>query len=482
MHTAQPSKNHIKHLIQTGHIRDAESLCLEAREAAPKDFDYRYFLGVIFLLQGKNEQAKESLEHAVTLNSAHSASRSDLGEAYMRLELWDKAEEAIEKAIGLDAGNAAAYLNLSRVYFKRRDYDKAEICLRKSAQLQPSSPLVFDNLGVCYREKGQLELALEAHMKAFELNAKLPSVYVNLAKIYLLLHEAGSCVNVIMAGVKSGCLDAFSALELYVHGLIVMWLQARVDSTLNILEACKQLRMKEGSYYNLPNLRAYVQYVEKLVSFRADNPARYADSSESSYPSIYFIGESHSLTPANLLLTYSGARHRVISTTIIGCKAFHLASQKSNKYKSSLARKLAQLPASSVVMIGVGEIDCRVDGGLLALHLSGKEDYPSSIGRIVAHYVEYVAGIAKSYQHQILFYGVPAPSEEALQGVDETKRAQLIDIVRVFNETLRKCSAAHQCGLIDVYPVTNNQDGASDGSMNIDRAHLYPSVFEALFG
>ena len=100
MHTAQPSKNHIKHLIQTGHIRDAESLCLEAREAAPKDFDYRYFrgFGVIFVAR-QNEQAKESLEHAVTLNWRTWLRCSDLGEAYMRLELWDKAEAAIERQL-----------------------------------------------------------------------------------------------------------------------------------------------------------------------------------------------------------------------------------------------------------------------------------------------------------------------------------------------------------------------------------------------
>ena len=66
---------------------------------------------------------------AIETNSQNPIYIYNLGNAYLKIEDYDKAQDYFEKTLKLDPNHIGALNNLGIIYTTRNDYKKAEFCL-----------------------------------------------------------------------------------------------------------------------------------------------------------------------------------------------------------------------------------------------------------------------------------------------------------------------------------------------------------------
>ncbi|MEM7354040.1 MAG: tetratricopeptide repeat protein, partial [Acidobacteriota bacterium] len=112
--------------FQAQEIEAAETLLLAARKTRPEDAEASYYLGRVFLAQGRAKEAVESFEQAMALDPKASAYPFWLAEAivvrieevsfFSKLGLARRMRAAYEKAVELDPENLEARISVARYH------------------------------------------------------------------------------------------------------------------------------------------------------------------------------------------------------------------------------------------------------------------------------------------------------------------------------------------------------------------------------
>ncbi|MDO8813335.1 MAG: hypothetical protein Q7J38_15075, partial [Gallionella sp.] len=196
---------------------------------------------------------------------------------------------------------------------------------------------------------------------------------------------------------------------------------------------------------------------------------------------LHVIGESHSLSAHGVVVRYNGQEMRCSAEWISGCKQWHLGNAKPNKYKHKFEAVMARLPRESVILLSIGEIDCRHDEGIT----KACEKHPDKTLAEIVHstagaYIDYVAAIGGRYGHRIIVGGVSA-THVSLDALTAAEAGQLVHLIRIFNATLKSLALAAGMDFFDVYALTDRGDGIASGEWHIDDVHLLPSAVAEVF-
>ncbi len=144
---------------------EAASRCFEnAIELTPDVFEWRYFLGALFPVEGKLEEAEALLISALELRPDYVPAWIRLGRAQLDLGRVEDAAESFSEAAELVPESAAAHKGLGRVAFERGRFEEAIRYFEHALELQPEATQIHYQLGLAYRELGDRERALE-HLK-----------------------------------------------------------------------------------------------------------------------------------------------------------------------------------------------------------------------------------------------------------------------------------------------------------------------------
>ena len=189
---------------------------------------------------------------------------------------------------------------------------------------------------------------------------------------------------------------------------------------------------------------------------------------------IYVIGESHSLASHHLCIQNSGANFFCSAKLIKGCKQWHLGNAFRNQYKHQFETYFFSLPKHSYVLLAIGEIDCRLDTGIIP----HKRKFPEKqikeiISNTIENYLNYIVNNNSDYQHIITIQGVPCPNLDVRNHSEKDIR-QLGEVIKIFNYELKMQSKEKGFGFLDTHQLTNKGDGLSNGSWHIDDYHLSP--------
>lgn len=98
-------------LVQTGHLVEAEAICRHMLAVQPRYFHALHLLGIIELRRGRNAQAAEWLDRAVTADSGHPQAFSNLAVALLALKRPEEAFAHCRRAIALKPDFAEALAN-----------------------------------------------------------------------------------------------------------------------------------------------------------------------------------------------------------------------------------------------------------------------------------------------------------------------------------------------------------------------------------
>jgi hypothetical protein len=159
---------------------------------------------------------------------------------------------------------------------------------------------------------------------------------------------------------------------------------------------------------------------------------------------------------------------------IKGCMQWHLGNSFINQYKKQFESILQSIPKSSDVLLAIGEIDCRLDSGIIKhKNKFPKKDINKLILTTTKNYLAYISQKNFSYQHNIFIQGVPCPNIDR-EYWEEKDIKLLTKVIKNFNRQLKNESEEKGFEFLDLHKFTDRGDGFSNNVWHLDGNHLSP--------
>jgi tetratricopeptide (TPR) repeat protein len=489
-----------------GRLDDAVAHFAKATDLDPYAAEGHMNLGNARKQQGRLDEAIAGYQRALDLKPDYAEAHLNLGVALMEQGKSEEAAGEFRRALSLNANFPEALMNLGIVLQNRGELGEAVAQYRQALALRPHYAVAHFNLGNALLEQGNLDQALACYQHALALTARtaipisaLPPIdsirqavnraralypaeepcFMNLVRVNCWRSADRGWRALCEAALEQAGLSPASRLELLVRTAVSQWLDDDRTALADTLRAAGEASTAIGLSRSreVKNSRAYANFLTNLLrqGDGAGAPAR-----DPAAPELAVIGDSHCLSFHGCAVTLDGAAYRTGARLVMGCKAWHLANPQPNLYKWRFGAIVDTIPEGSAIVCCFGEIDCRLDEGILPHYRRIGGDLEHLISDQVGRYVAHVAAAAAPRRLAPIFVGVPAPHLDALSGqqlgASDADKALLIDIVKVFNMCLRRAAAKHGCRMIDVFAISAGPDGKASGEQHIDDFHLKPGA------
>lgn len=151
-------------LLAAEAFADAEPYLASARQLAPDDVRWTYYLAHVYRARGESMRAAALFEAVLRSRPQDVAALNWLGNAYLDQGRPDAAEPLFARARTQMPRSAAPHLGLGRVALARRDHARAIEHLEQALSLEPAATAAHYPLAMAYRAIGNAEQA-EAHLR-----------------------------------------------------------------------------------------------------------------------------------------------------------------------------------------------------------------------------------------------------------------------------------------------------------------------------
>ena len=455
-------------LQQLSILEEAEASYIQAIALKPDHAKAYCNLGSTLQEMGRLDDAAASYTQAIELKPGYAEAHNNLGGTLKELGKLDEALASLRQAIVLKPGYAKAHNNLGGTLQELGKFGEAEASLRQAIALKPDYAEAHSNLGVTLKELGRLEEAEASLRQAIAFKPDFVEAILNfsITQSYMnnLEAEIISLQNVLR--IDS---DGYN-LRAGVNLAICNFLEGDfTESKKHLLAATK---IQEKTLPIFKNEKIYHEYLSRILKWRENEYLGVQKGKNDK--NLYVLGESHSLTSHQLCIQNSGINFFCSARLIKGCKQWHLGNAFRNQYKHQFEAIFFALPKHSNVLVAIGEIDCRLDTGIIA----HKRKFPEKqineiISNTVENYLNYIVSNNSDYQHNVIIQGVPCPNTDVRNHSEKDIR-QLVDVIKIFNYELKMQSKERGFRFLDTHQITNNGDGMSNGSWHIDYYHLSP--------
>nr|MBI3614206.1 tetratricopeptide repeat protein [Nitrospirota bacterium] len=458
---------------QAGRLQEAEAGYRHILQSQPHHSDALHLLGVIAHQQGRDDVAIEHISKAIALNPAVAEYHNNLGNALQTVGKPDEALPHFRQALALKPEYAEAHGNLANLLMRQGKLDEAILCFRQALRFKPDVPVVHHNLGNALKSRGQAEEALDHYLQAI---TSQPGYSEAINDYVWALFDTRNYQRLTMAidVLKNDRLvDPNQLKGLYILKAILCYLQCDFNGCYGNLALGEVEINSPAQFPNCKELAVFRLYLARLLDFFDSHREMYETKSDVC-GDCWIIGDSHSLAPAWTNVMINGRIRRVVPYFITGCKAWHLAMPRDNSFKQMLQAAYAQVPESASMIFAVGEIDCRLNEGILPFCKRHPDQRLSDIIRnTVDGYVAHIAGLMPPERKRFFIQGVPAPRMDVVRHGGQDGEL-LVRIVKEFNEALATAASRYRCTFIDVYRMTARLDGIAEGADHIDHYHLKP--------
>ena len=224
-----------------GELSSAEAGYKEASELMPTSAALPYHLALLYLKMGRNGQAQECYQQALTLDPSYRTAYNSAGFHHYSHRRFMEAEREHQRTLALDPQDAYAHFGLGCLAAKRKLWREAEIRLRKSLSLNEHLVDAYGVLGEVLTKAGRhpeaiaayeryLRLALAGHRplkgpivtdnEGRLLDPDHCRVHACLARLYALQGEEVRAINgyrLIIAGGNDGALPHGRLAHLYLR-------------------------------------------------------------------------------------------------------------------------------------------------------------------------------------------------------------------------------------------------------------------------
>jgi tetratricopeptide (TPR) repeat protein len=493
-------------LKELGRLDEAEASYTQTIALQPDYAEAHSNLGNTLQELGRLDEAEATFRQVIALKPNYTEAHSNLGNTLQELGRLDQAEASFRKAIALKPDFADAHYNLGNTLKEIGRLDEAEASFRKAIALKPDFAVAHYNLGNMLKELGRLDKAEVSYTQAIALKPDYAEAHSHLGTTLQelgRLDEAEVSLRQAIA-FKPDFVEAmfnFSITQSYMNNL-----EAEIVSLQNVLridsddyglragvnlaicnflkgdltESKKHLlaatKIQEKTSSESKNERVYWGYLSNIL--KSHEHKYLANKKEKNDKNLYVLGESHSLTSHHLRIQNSEVNFFCSARLIKGCKQWHLGNAFRNQYKHQFESIFCALPKHSYVLLAIGEIDCRLETGIIA----HKKKFPEKqikeiILTTVENYLTYIVNNNSDCQHKVVIQGVPCPNID-IRNRSQKDIKQLVEVIRIFNYELKMQSKEKGFRFLDTYQLTNKGDGLSTGSWHMDDYHLSPEGME----
>lgn len=490
-----------------GRSDEAVAHARRAIELEPTFAEAHVNLGNALKQQGKIDEAAEQYERALRLNPNYVAAHANLGVARMDQGHLEEAIASYTRALALQPNFPAGEMNLGIALHRKGEWDEAVAHYRRALELQPNYVLAHMNLGDTLFDQGNVDEAISQYETALRITTggfgpdskalkpaesvavmstgKRPlypvedKCVMSLVRAHSWRAPLGEWDRLCAAALKHDGFCPESRYELAIRTAIGRWIAGDYSGLTASLE---QGRAVFGQIQkpndNVENSRAYEGFLRALSSYVKENPQIRAIPRTS--PVVAIVGDSHCLAYDATTIRIDGVAYCAEARLILGCKAWHLANGKQNRFKERFNAIVDDLPPNSTAICTLGEIDCRVDEGILPHYRKVGGDLAELVANEVELFADYVTRAAAPRSIRLMLLGVPAPNFAAMPPrdpalTDDDKRL-LIDVIRLFNLSLQRATAGRNLRFVDLYSLTGGTDGTASGRHHLDDIHLKPDV------
>jgi len=456
-------------LKELGKLNEAGASYKNAIAINPDLAEAHYNLGNTLKELGKLEDAESSYRKAITLKPDYAEAHSNLGVTQQELGQLEEAERSCRKVIAIKPDLAEAHSNLGNTLQKLGRLQDAETSYKKAITIKPDYAEAHSNLGNTLQELGRLQEAETSLKKAIKLKPDYADAFLNLSIILIFDDKLNEAAEVLQKIIE---IDPDNyGLKACVNLAILNFLDGDLTSS-------KQLLSSSSFILNIKNINykneiAYWIYLSELLEKRDIKLKDQTDHVGAG--KLYVIGESHSLASHGLYVGMSQDYYLCQSIWISGCKQWHLGSFSENQYKYKFTKTIHSIPKDSQVLLAIGEIDCRLDDGILK-HI---KKYPHKnirdlINSTVINYLNYTYKLIAPFRHKITIQGIPCPNID-ISDKKEKDVFDLVNLIKEFNLTLKKQSIFFGFNFLNLHEMTDRGDGFSNATWHIDNYHIAPA-------
>ena len=452
----------------SGRLPDAVVANQKAVALVPNDVEAHSNLGNALKDLGRPEEAEASYRQAIAFKPDFAEVHSNLGNALKDLGRLEEAEASYRQAIAFKPDFAEAHSNLGAALNDLGRLGEAEISHRQAIAFKPDYAEAHSNLGNALKDLGRLEEAEASYRQAIALKPDFARALSNFSLLCMFLNRQEDSKEYLKKVMKID--TGVFGLKAAVNLAILSFLDSDLDQARLLINNAQSILKNKSKL--LKNEVIYYIYLNRLLNWRKENNGHFNDQFGLI---INVIGESHSLSSHGIQIQHLNEDFLCKAHWIAGCKQWHLGNSHSNQYKEKFKRIVQSLPDRVKILMSIGEIDCRLDEGLLK-HL---KEYPEKtqstlIQSTVENYLTYVYKITKPKLIHVIIQGVPCPNIDP-DKVEINDLSKLINLIKEFNAVLSEKSTKIGFEFLDLHKLTDKGDGFSNGLWNIDAHHLSPT-------
>ena len=459
-------------LKKSNQLDKAELSYKKAIELKPNLVEAYYNLGNLLNELNRLDEAELNYKKVIKLKPDFAAAYNNLGNMLKDLNRLDEAELNYQKAIELKPDFAVVYNNFGVIRYKLNRLNEAELNYQKAIKLKPGFAAAYNNLGNTLKDLGRLDEAELNYQKAIEFEPKEAEFLLNLSIVHYYLNKLDMAISELEQLLTMKNYDC--KLKATINLAIFNFLKGeKIKSKKYLLKSSNVI---EKSTKDFNNFKEYHHYLSKILDWHEEGSLKSSDTVTDK--KLYVIGESHSLVSHGLRIVKSESNFLCKSFLIMGCKQWHLANPNRNQYKVKFESVISSLPKSSEILLSIGEIDCRLNEGIIEHHNKNPNKKKIDLINITINdYLDYIHKINNLYDHQLTVQGVPCPNIN-IKDIPIKKIEELVVLIGKFNSVLKKKSVEIGFSFLDVYKLSNRGDGLSNKIWHLDNYHLSPDAMK----
>lgn len=461
-----------------GQSKKAMAIYLKILAKKPKSFDARQLLALGYHESGDLDAAIMQFKKAIKINPNHASVRVNLANSFLEVGKLKNAQLQLNKACALDNRLAALHNSFGKLYSLQHRHNESLEAYQKAVEFEPQNAFYRDNTGVAFYKLGRFKEALDSLTIAHNMDMRAESVVVHLFDLLMMMQQYPEAVGMGLKTIDQNSLTNANKAAIQIGVAKICWLENELSLLDKLLADSAIILSEQQSTKNTRNFKAFHHHLSLLSKFQKNHHRLYEATTDKT---IFMISESHGFGPARTSVRFSNEAFSIRSFLITGCKLFHLASNKANMFQASLQILLSKLPKQSKIIIGFGEIDCRIDEGIFPHYVKNNLPFETNLSIMAANYVSNICALAREYSHTILLYGIPAPNPAVLKDLTQKTTDQYLELFSNLNESLAAESNRAGCIFLDTYAYTRDKNGAGKIERYMDNVHLYPDTLANLF-
>lgn len=159
---------------------------IELKNQTSKDSEICNYIGLAYVAQKKNAEAKQAFSDAIMIDKNFSEAYKNNADIYIEEKDFATAKSYLLSALSLCPDDVNILINMAYVNIQLKEYDNALNHLQKAKSLSPNNKTVLCNLGNTYCAKNDYANAIKAFESLYSLDKNSTEAISGLANAYAL--------------------------------------------------------------------------------------------------------------------------------------------------------------------------------------------------------------------------------------------------------------------------------------------------------